>query len=619
MNSIRQFVISVLVVAFHLQLCGQSVPDSVARPKSDSIKTAPLKLQLFSAKDPTQRIQLDTQISLLPELNEFGLALPNAYTIRYYHFDQSYNSRIFQHGQNSISQKRAYAENYEFILPNQAYTEIQTNRWRALSNSQAGFQDNFDISLIFASAFRNNITWNFSYDRQIYKGIYSHEKQRNTLFTTGLHFGSQNGNVQTSLIYTDEGHYLEHNWGIQSDTFLTNPQFSVRESVPVNHQSPLTESSGRNIQLNNSIRLKKDSSRAFSSIHLRSTLSRYTSSYLDPDNRGIDSLYFSYAVDSIINLNAEEDHWQNILSFPLLAGYRQKLDLNLKHEWQSFKTGLAENTRTAVSLGFKHRYAINTELVLETEGGYSFSDEINYPEFRILADYKKANRLSAQMNLFHVQRPVPNMYSSINLNDSISIPAAINNRDYTINGLSLLLNHHSLLKPYFHIEYKNYNRYFYLGRDALLSEISKTNILQLKAGMELRSGIWEGKISCVYHKMEPDSIGVNGWLVHSQFGIASPLFRNKVFTKLGLKSSYADYSGSPGYFPLLQQFYFTGKAGKPIYTLGVYAHFKVKDFQFNLDLDQLDSFWEKNRVGFFQGYPIYDFMLRMAISWRFLN
>lgn len=610
------------ICLFQLLICSaysQQFIDSLKVPTVDSIKAVKLNLQSFSALNPEHLIELDTQNSLLPSLNKMGLALSNAYTIRLENFDHSANKRFYQHGQNSMANLKAYPENYIFILPNQAYSEVQTNRWRALSNSQAGFQDNFDIHLLFASAFRKNITWNFSYDRQIYKGIYTHEKQRNTLFTTGLNYASKSRVYQTNLVFTVEGHYLEHNWGISSDTFLRISQFSVRESVPVNNSLAFTESSNRILQSHHFIRLRKDTTLPFSKLQIRSSLARFDSDYTDKDNRQSDSLYFSFNIDSSIHFNIEEDYWTNQLVFNLFSSRKQQIFGNFQHEWQNFKTGQSGRSRSVYKLGAKYQYILDSKINLISEFNFSLASNNSYPEINISGNYQHKKGISGILNLYHIRKPIPSLYETIFLNDSVAITSRITHSDYTTSGFQLMLKLEARLKPYFVMAYKHYDRYFYLGRNANISEHNAANLFDLRAGIELNPGIWNLILQGHYQKMSPDSLGLTGWLLESQMGIATTLFKNKVFTKLGIKCNAADYSGKPGYFPLLQWFQATGEESPIIYSVGAYAHFAVQDFQFKLDLDQIDSFWDKKGKELIYRYPIYDFMLRMAISWRFLN
>ncbi|MBK9107719.1 MAG: hypothetical protein IPM92_04885 [Saprospiraceae bacterium] len=619
MNCSKQII---FICLFQLILCnayGQQIIDSLKVSAVDSIKTVKLSLFSFSAQDPEHLMEIDTQISLLPRLNNWGLALSNAYTIRLENFDQSANSRFYQHGQNSMSNLKAFPENYVFTLPNQAYSEVQTNRWRALSNSQAGFQDNFDISLIFASAFRNNITWNFSYDRQIYKGIYTHEKQRNTLFTTGLNFASKSKSYQTNLVFTTEGHYLEHHWGISSDTFLQISQFSVRESVPVNNLLAFTESSNRNLQSHHLIRLRKDTTLPFSRLQIRSSLGRFESDYTDTDNRPSDSLYFAYNIDSSIRLNIEEDYWTNQLVLNLYSTSKQQIYGNFQYEWQNFKTGSSDRSRTVFKLGAKHHYLIDSKSEVKSELNYWLASNKSYPDLNITGIFKNYKGLSGNLSLYHLQKPIPNVYETIYLNDSIAITSGISHSDFSTSGFRLNVKMESPLKPFLRLEFKRYDQYFYLGRNAMISELNDAKLFEIQAGIESNPGIWQLKLEGQYQKMTPDSLGITGWLLESQFGLATTVFKNKVFAKLGLRCNLAGYANKPAYFPLLQLFQTSGESNQTIYSVGAYAHFTVQDFQFKLDLDQIDSFWEKQRKEFIHRYPIYDFMLRMAISWRFLN
>lgn len=598
---------------------------TVAQLRPDTTEKTPLQprpiLQLlrFPATDPRTDELLDTSQHLLEVRRSPALAVNNAYSPAFTLFDLAPDDRLFFHGFNTARDGKPGTRTYNFLRPNQALTEISTNRWRALGNSQAGFQDNFDLRLLFASNFRHGLLWNFSYDREIYKGIYTHGKQRNTAFTTGLHFGAPGSKVSFNLLFSEIGRYREDNWGISSDTLLQQPQYSVREAVPVKNDLALTESNerslGLNIHYNPSGQDVQQTPLLSFYAHLTSFKLKYGDAYITGDS----ILYGIYAIDSAIAMDFRQELWTMGLKARMFERHNHRLSANLNYENQFDLWGIPSERRQAIALGMEYAATPFPEWQLRTSGRLSVSGNKVYPSFKATADGSWMKKIGVRATLEYVDRPPPTLYRMFVLNDSI--PFQVSNEMENIRTLdgSLILNFERTLRPGVRFHYRHYNRYHYLNANAQTASNDGSALVEVAASVKPALGPVDLGLEIQYRSMAPDSLGISGWSASGNVAFRWLFINGKGKSRIGLKATAAQYDQMLAFFPLLQQFHGTGVPGKFAYSAGAFAHFEIQGFRFNLDFENMESLWTSTRPMLVRSYPFYDFSLHMNIIWRFLN
>lgn len=235
---------------FSTNLSSQSQTDSLLELRNDSVAKIPLIVKSFQADQANLQIVVDSNSSFLHTDTDFGRSLNNFNSPQFRLSNVNYSMRIYENGINSMNFRMTGFDNYTFLFPNKPIAEIATHRGKAFANSQAGFQDNFDIHLVFAENFRNRVLWNFSYDRNDYLGIYTNGLQESSLFTTGVQYTGQKDKFHINILYLDERHTIQDNWGIRTDSVFSDPNYSIRESVPVKVTIASTNITERSIGLN---------------------------------------------------------------------------------------------------------------------------------------------------------------------------------------------------------------------------------------------------------------------------------------------------------------------------------------------------------------------------------
>jgi len=613
----RALIPALIVLAGFAQTSAQLRPDSTEKIPSQPRPN--LQLLRFPASDPLTPEGLDTGKHLLQMARSPTLAINNAFSPAFTPFDLAPDDRLFFHGFNAARDGKPGTRTYFFLRPNQALTEISTNRWRALGNSQAGFQDNFDLRLLFASNFRHDLLWNFSYDREIYKGIYTHGKQRNTAFTTGLHFGAPGKKFTFNLLFSETGRYREDNWGIASDTLLRQPQYSVREAVPVNNDLALTESNERSFGFNLLYNPSGNNSQRTPLLSLHAHLTTFKLKYSDADITGDSSLYGIYYIDSSIAMDFRQELGSLGLQARVFELKSHRLTAKLNYENQYDLWGIPLERREAIALGMEYAATLLPVWQLVTSGRLSVSGNEIYSAFRATADGSWMRKMWIRSSLEYGVRPPPSLHRMFALNDSIPFPISIEKEKISTLDGSVMLNFELKLKPGVRIHYRHYNQYHYLNTAAQPAANDASALVEVATSLKPSLGPVDLGLEIQYRSLSPDSIGISGWSACGNAAFRWQFLKGKGKSRIGLKATAAKYDQMLAFYPLLQQFHGTGIPGKFAYTTGAFAHFEIQGFRFNLNFENMESLWTSVRPMLVRSYPFYDFSLHMNIVWRFLN
>ena len=608
-------IVTVITSVIH----GQSNTDSLGiTGQADSSDFKPLQLFQFSAESPEWISACDTAQLFLPPSPAFSRSIPNGYNIKHVLPGDYPHQRLLTNGQNNLSYQNVYPENYKFYLPNQAFTEIRTNRWRVLNNSQAGFQDNFDLNLLFAAAFRRNTLWNISYDRQILKGIYTHEKQRSTLFATGIHHQSPDQKFWINVRYTDERHYKEHNWGITQDSFLSQGQFSVRESVPVNAIAPLTESSHRSIAINAKINLRRDTARAFSVLKFHAQHAWYDYDYNDPEAKLIRGLYGRFYVDSLIHFRLEENYLRSTIMTNLYIGAKHQLIFGPHIEFQTNKFSHNDHSIQKFGMTAQSNYTVNAlRIKSQTDIGIAEDKLVFRASSELVSQQVKGWNNSLILSFSHL--PIPYVYSTQVLNDSVQLIAALTHKFTSSQSAMIRFATNKSHWPSFSIAYQRYQHLPYLSSNLEVQSLDQVNRWSIFLDYQPDLGKFNVHLLAGYQHLSPDSSAWTGLLASQSISYEGFWFQKTVYSKVGLKALIAQYNQKLRFLPMFQWFYPGHSDASLVYSTGAFLHFTVQDFRFNIDLDNLESFWRSAPFQLIEQYPIQDFSLKLSISWRFLN
>lgn len=609
------FLISLVLT---IDLNAQEIVDSTIPPKVDSSVFIKTQILYFNAEEPDVVESFDTNSTLLVSEHVVGVQLNNFYPIHAFHFDESASGYFYTYGQNAVLKSSSYFRNYNFYSPNKALSEIELNRGRAIINSQKGFQDNFDLHLIFASRFKGNVLWNFSYDRSIHSGIYSNENQRHTLFRTGIHFNAYKEKLQANIIYLDTRYSHFNNWGIESDSVLYVDQFAVREAVPVRNSSSETEGFNRSIGLNAVYHFSKEKQNYFSKIKCQSILSRYSFAFNESNAIDYPNLYGYFLIDTILLHQAIEDRWENSIGLSIVENNFHSLDLMMSYS-------SINSTLSSFELNINH-FQVEAHYSKSLDKGFAnangklhfIKDQI-FPELNFRFNTPLFEILNFDAEAFYVNRPLPYIYKDLRINDQYFWTGSELGNDYSLSGFKLLLKKVKGTPISMSGSYKYYNNYIYLNDTAY--PVSKKGIsdYSLSLDSELRFKRLGYNFNVKYRYNQIDPYGWNGFSSSHEIRLSSFLFRKVVRSEFGIRFHFQEHIRRMNYNPLLQLFSTSEIQGKSFYTLGSFFNFHVQDFTFSLNLSNMESMWNKEIPFITDHYPYYDFMLSMGISWKFVN
>lgn len=176
--------------------------------------------------------------------------------------------------------------------------------------------------------------------------------------------------------------------------------------------------------------------------------------------------------------------------------------------------------------------------------------------------------------------------------------------------------------PSLEIQYLIYNNMIYL--DSSLIFIQSDKLIQhfkLKS-----SGSWKYKfISSAhevhFHLLSPDPMGWSAWSSKHDLGFNIHFFSKNNIMRIAPQVKIYRFGSILNYHPITGQYYRLEKnlGQSVIFIPGVSLSMKIESFHFMLQLDQVDSFWNKQRPQWIYNQPIYDFGLNASIQWKFIN
>lgn len=595
--------------------------DSLKKLTLDSINKIKLEIIQFDAVNAFEIRSIDSFTSyLVQDKNLNGIQLNTPNPARFWNPTQAYGHRLWDHSLHGLRFENQAIENYRFTSPNKAISEIELQRGRSFTNSQASFQDNYDLHLIFASRFKNQVIWNFSYNRQQNKGIYAFGAQENTLFNTGIFYKNPKESFTSSLVFSDERHGSQDNWGIVNDSNLLDPSYRVRESVPVNNIKASTLQFERAILLNLQYRFTKSDKLINPTISYNGFYSLYAFNYRD-SGIPLDTIRYKYFyVDSfsIYNYLHSKLICQKIklelINHPLFqSAFEYQLDFNkLDHDSLN-----QQKIVTAISfinqLKFKRLRSINTRLT-----AIYFDNNIGL-NANISSELIQSNWLSGQFMAMHTQSPIPYSYRYLNLNKSYFWEQQYSSPFIKEWAAQLKLSSKGSLNTGFDLKISNYSNYVYFDSTAHPQAASSINKIALQLHLNYSIRKWNTYNQLLFESFKPDPAHLNGWHSDHTISYNQHIFKKIVQSEFGLQFKLYQYDYKFKFNPILQSFYSSNTPNEFIYNLGLFMHFNISDFRLSLYADQLDSFWNEKRPSLVSNYPIYDFYFRFGITWKFQN
>ncbi len=595
--------------------------DTLKLRTEDSLRNIPLELLKFESANPFVLNKLDSLSSILPiESAESSIELNGNHPSRFWSPNQNYGQRLFDHGYHGLRFNNGPIENYTFISPSKPISEIELKRGRAFANSQASFQDNYDLNLIFASRFKNQVIWNLMYNRQNNKGIYNFNGQKNTLFNTGVAYSNQNNSFASSLIFSDERHRSEDNWGITQDSFLSNSNFKVRESVPVNNTTAISRQFERSLSFHIHYHFPLQHSFFKPAIGVQTVYSLFSYAYKDAGNPLNPELYGLFYVDSFAIQNLLKNKWfHQKINFQLLESKWIQTSFELQYESNKIDhDSLSQNVSTGAFRLLNHinrlgKWPVLTTLSLKTnDNEFAFEGDL---ETKLL----DTKYLLAQLKLFYHNTAVSYVYQFLNLNQSYFWSNHFETNYNTEFGLRSEIQTKGKLNNHLMVNLSRFSSLVHLDSLSLPLVVKDISYANFSWAIQYKFKKWNVQNQMMLQVYHPDPFRWNGWNSDHSLSYNLNLFKQIVSSEFGVQVKLYQYDYKFRFNPIIQSFYSGTVSNEFIYTLGMFMHFKVSDFKFSIYADHLDLFWNKTHPELIQNYPFYDFFFRFGINWKFIN
>ncbi len=609
----------VLILSFNL-LWSQTESDSLIQARFDSLAKIPFTIKSLQADETNILNEIDTNNSLLHSKTEKGIQLNNYFSPQFHLANVHFNERIYNHGINSLHFGMSGFDKYTFLLPNKPIAEISTHRGRAFSNSQAGFGDNFDIHLIFAENFRNRLLWNFSYDKESYKGIYTNGKQKNTLFTTGIQYSGKKDKLHINVLYLDERHRMENNWGISSDTIFSDPNFTVRESALVNISTATTTIDERSIGFNADFPILSKIEVLKPVLYLKSFYTDYTFQYSDPSIDSSAKIYKSFWIDShSIQHILKQKVWTNSLGIRLFYSDKIESKFGGRYESTIFDHDTLDTKYNIYQLELAAKYQLNNNLNFDGIAYLKILRNSSSPDINLSLQIKNQKYVNCKLSVFLKSDPIPYIYKSLVLNKTFHWQNNFENKFIKESGFAITLNTNKYLHSEINLSWSNYSNFIYLDTLSFPTEISNINKFNFHIHLPLSWKRLQFNSRFNYELFNPDPGHFSGWNSSHRLSTKLSLFKKVVNAEIGASILVYDYKHKFNFNPIIQLFHASEIPNDLIYSVGMFMYFQVSDFKFLIDVDNLDSFWLKERPSLVRSYPIYDFFFKFGLQWKFLN
>lgn len=598
----------------------QSYNDSIQQIRNDSVNRVPLIIQSFRADQAHLKNVLDSNYSLLQSSLQKEISLHNFFSPQFRLSNVRYSGQLYDHGINSMNYLLKGFDEYTFLWPNKPIAEISTHRGRAFSNSQASFQDNFEIHLKFAENFRNRLLWNFSYDKENYKGIYANGRQKNSLFTTGIQYTDKNDKIHFNILFLDERHNLENNWGIQSDSVFSNPNYKIRESVPVNITTAKTIISERSIGVNMDIPIFNIGKLWKPVLFLKSFYSEYSYNYTDPNTNSSQAIYQSFWIDTIsINHILHQNIWTHSLTIQLLSNDIAMFELGGRYEYQIYDHDTLAVVRNVYQVKASGNYHINKSLELDGDASFKKFEQRLVPDFRVGIKLNNNNNINSKLSVFLKADPIPYIYQKLVLNKKYFWNNDFLNAFIQESGVSISLETKKYVQSRIGASWSTFSNFIYLNLNALPDKQDDINKISFQVFIPVNFKWLHFNSQLNYNKFTPDPANFSGWNSNHQLSLTQSFFKKVVNAEIGASLHVYNYKHKLQFNPIIQLYHAAEIPNELIYSVGMFMHFRVSEFQFLLDVENLDSFWNKQRPTLINRYPFYDFFLKIGIHWRFLN
>lgn len=610
--------LSIFILCFiAISIKAQNKQDSIEIAYEDSISRIPIELSTFNHYNFSNKKILPVNDYIVIPFDYFGLyktpnyGSPVAFERNFIPAYKEYNL-----GFHSNDIYRRDIDQFTYIDCNKPYTETHTSQGRAFLNSQSKIVDNLNVNALFASRYQKNIHMLLRYDRINQKGLYAHDRNRVSSFQGGIHHYSKDNKFNISLNFVGNTIYNEHSNGIVTDTVLGYSNFQVRESVSLYSYTANTLIKDEQYGIFAAYTFKTLAKLAQPKIEFSSAYKKTKNYFTDENPLTSDTIYKTVPQDSdYLHRWYDQYNWINTIGLNLSLVEKLALRTKINHQYchQYFDTFGIYPNRLSLEIGGIYQWKKNIHL------DYTFYSDNDRQISNVLTlKIQKAGFADAEFHFFQQQQLTDKALQLLVVNKKQVWQNTFDLQKF--GGIRFYIK--PSLKYIPSLEYNNYQlkNFVYLNENAKVEQLSTALIIQhltLNSYLKWRSIAIENKF--YFTHVNPDKVKWNSWSSSHSLFLERKIIKKIVDSKIGLNVINHQPKYQSRYDPLTALYFHYSGDPSPEYALqyNAFLYFRVNDFTFTLDLENIESFFHKKPGSLVFHSPIYDFYLRFGIRWRF--
>ncbi len=533
------------------------------------------------------------------------------------------------------------AINY-FFLPQQAIFYNTTKPFTHIFYSMGAKQEQY-IDVLHTQNIHPRWNMAFRYRKINSIGFYQFQKANNDNFLFSNKYDSKNNRYKLRAVFAYNKLQQDENFGIESDTFLTNPFFNTRNTIPV-LVNQLEASNSKNSPIKNYQR------NAEFLIEQRYYLNKIkTDSTCEIRNESAffikNTLYGNSYYYRLKNLNADSSFIANQFFLPFensndsfFVSYRQRkmgstISINKffkiqKHlfessfgggvEYENFETYFKKN-KYVHSYIFADVFKNKNKSTWDIKGNaklYLLGPAIGNFKISTEANKEIFKKINLQVGFDQgLQSPYYN-YQVIETNN-FSVKNKIKKQSNTHLFGSLF---HSIFKTKVSVHQYLINQMAYWNVEKYLqySTLFSVSQLEVKLPFELKKWHFENTILVQFSpKNSPVHLPILA-TAHRIYKMQK-VFNKKLDIVWGAQLNYNSPYLNDAYLPLFMQF--VPLDSNTIINppqLSAFFNFKIKRFRAFISLNEIQQQFFKNSINF-SGYPAHNTNFRLGLNWEFIN
>ncbi len=594
----------------------QILPDSILNATKDSLeKNYPLSISIIPTIYDTHHVAPDTaaffgdivDFNAIPGLNNLG----SPFAI--YNPESHYEA--YGHGFKASLPHYFDFWNFGFVYPNKSLTDINYKQGRSILNSQTTFQNNYHLNLLFAHVFKNNVNFNLKYNKLNHEGIYQNQRQKHSALASGMRYQSKDEKFNLQIMYIWNLSKSEESNGISDDSLLALTNFRIRNSIPV-FSAALKNIGEQQIGISYQQQFKSGNPLFNLALRLYHKYSEFRYAFTDNAPIGAQHQYRFFLVDSaLLKINYVQDVLTNGIRMDLLQTKTLNLGIDLRYDYvtNDYDTALF-HTNVFKFTAYSHLKFLPA---IPIQLKYSLFQRSSRTAQMLDASFEYQHRDLGKLKLgWFLHQYYPTIIEERMFVNNIPI------RDQNLlmpvaAGLEADLASHKKYLPKFQLRYSNYfNFIFYDTAANIQQRLSPMHGIEFEVMYALK---WKWiflQNRAISQNYMPDAFNLNYWFSEHQLGIQLHLFKKVLYLQACAYAQIRDVKKQLFFQSPTGILYPSNNDFHPYMSNGLRFQIRVLSFEAHLDLDHLDSFWNKKRPSIVALYPMFDFYLRLGLRWR---